>query len=90
VIEQVEQVTLQELMSQFSVKRINFLKLDIEGAEYELLKDPDTWLQQCDVLMVELHERFCPGVESLYSKACQGRQEIHSVAEKRLSVSAGI
>jgi FkbM family methyltransferase len=43
--------------------RIDLLKIDIEGAEMDLFSLPVPWLDQVDVLVIELHERYRPGCE---------------------------
>jgi FkbM family methyltransferase len=38
--------------------RIDFVKLDIEGAEFDIICDDRDWLQQVDNIAMEVHPRF--------------------------------
>jgi FkbM family methyltransferase len=68
-------ITVDDLMREFSVDRIDLLKLDIEGAEKELFGHaPAEWLRHVSVIAIELHDRFSAGcAEALYS-ALYGRK----------------
>ncbi len=53
---------LDSLIRQSGVDFVDVLKLDIEGAEYEVFTSSScSWLMQVRTLVVELHERFRPG-----------------------------
>lgn len=43
--------------------RFDFIKMDVEGEEKQLLKDPASHAVLCEALCIfmELHERFQPG-----------------------------
>ena len=82
----VKVVTIPQLLEHYSAARIDLLKLDIEGAEYELLEDAPAWINLCSVLFIELHEKIRPGVESLYARAIHGRRQVTGCAEKHLTV----
>ena len=86
VIESVQVITLNDLLRRFNCEQIDLLKLDIEGAEYELFEEAESWIDFCSVLIVELHERICPGVERLYEHATERRRHLLTSAEKRVSV----
>ncbi|HPF27733.1 MAG TPA: FkbM family methyltransferase [Steroidobacteraceae bacterium] len=49
------------LMQLFSIQRIDVLKVDIEGAEIEVLGNSQGWLDCVGTLIIELHDRFRPG-----------------------------
>ncbi|MEP5155348.1 FkbM family methyltransferase, partial [Planktotalea sp.] len=85
-IEAVAVISLPDLMTQFNASDVDLLKLDIEGAEYELFEASEEWIANCDVMIVELHEKIRTGVEALYKSAVQGRRTISRDAEKELSV----
>jgi hypothetical protein len=40
---------------------VGLLKLDVEGAEVEVLASAERWIDRVDALMVEEHERYRPG-----------------------------
>lgn len=52
----VDCVELDSLLSDLNVERVDILKLDIEGAEDEvLMRNNDSWLRKTDRLIVEFH-----------------------------------
>ena len=56
----IEMVSLGTLMERIGVSRLDLLKLDIEGAEFDLIqKTPDRVLQSIDQITVEFHD-FLP------------------------------
>jgi FkbM family methyltransferase len=52
----VQSLTLAELFTMFEVGRVALLKVDCEGAEYEILGQNPTLLDQVDRLVGEFHE----------------------------------
>ncbi|HKE44001.1 MAG TPA: FkbM family methyltransferase [Steroidobacteraceae bacterium] len=65
----VSTVTMPEILRQ--VGRIDILKLDVEGAELELLTGDLEWLRQVRMLIVELHERYAPGCTARLNEVMQ-------------------
>ena len=54
-------ITLAQIMERFELDRIDFLKVDIEGAEYEmLLNTPKEVLDKIDRISIEMHGDFFP------------------------------
>ncbi|HXW71243.1 MAG TPA: FkbM family methyltransferase [Methylocella sp.] len=54
--------TMKRLIQELGLKRIDILKIDIEGAEKELFEAADlSWLDVVDMIFIEIHERFRPG-----------------------------
>lgn len=68
--------SMKELMKQVSVPRFDWVKMDIEGSEKEVLDAPDAaeWLDQCNMLVIELHDRMKPGTSSSLFQAIRNRQ----------------
>jgi FkbM family methyltransferase len=54
-------ITVNTLMKEHSIEHIDILKMDIEGAECEVFREPSSWIEKVDCLIVELHERIKPG-----------------------------
>lgn len=54
-------VTLNSIMKEYHIDRVDLLKLDVEGAEVEILAGPPDWIKQVDAIWIELHERLKPG-----------------------------
>jgi len=49
-------IGIDELLAQFPDSRVDVVKMDIEGAEAELLAEDVSWLSRAQALMVEWHE----------------------------------
>jgi len=59
----VEAVSIPSLMRRFSLDEIDILKMDIEGAEYEIFSAPDveSWIGRVKVLVLECPDSDRPG-----------------------------
>lgn len=69
-------VTLEDLMSAYSIPRIDLLKVDIEGAEKEVFESSDPWINRVSTIIIELHERFKPGCEEAFFAGSYGMDTI--------------
>lgn len=72
VMHPVQGLTLDRIMKDLGIDHIDILKLDIEGAEREVFKDPSPWLEKVDALIVELHERLKPGCNRSFYNSTVG------------------
>jgi len=54
-------MTIDKIMKDFNIEKIDILKIDIEGAEKEVFNDTSSWIEKVDSLIVELHERMKAG-----------------------------
>ncbi len=82
-----EGFTVHELMQLHRIERLDLLKMDIEGAEIEVLAGADQWINQVRALIVELHDRFRPGCrESLLAAARNGSFRIYEQGENTVLV----
>ncbi|PSF38061.1 hypothetical protein C7H19_06205 [Aphanothece hegewaldii CCALA 016] len=54
-------MTVNKLINEYNLERINIFKIDIEGAEKEVFSNSATWIDKVDSLIVELHEYLKPG-----------------------------
>ena len=54
-------MTINRIMENFNLAKIDILKVDIEGAEKEVFCDSSAWIDKVDCLIVELHERMKSG-----------------------------
>lgn len=61
IVHEVQGITLDTVMKEHGIDHIDILKIDIEGAEREIFRDPSAWIEKVDSLIVELHERIKPG-----------------------------
>jgi FkbM family methyltransferase len=56
---------VDDLMRERGLTRIDLLKLDIEGAEVEVLSSAERWIGDVETVLVEPHEDLRPGVAAL-------------------------
>lgn len=82
----VPSLCMETLMRRYGIHEIDLLKIDIEGAEFELFNNTDLdWLRRVRVIMVETHERFKPGVDAIVTKATDGLfRELQPNGENRI------
>ena len=45
-------------MDRCDLQKVDFLKMDIEGAEYAIFRDSQEWLKRVDNLAMEVHYRL--------------------------------
>ena len=70
----VSAISIPTLMKQSSINYIDILKVDIEGAEYELFeKGYESWLDKVGLIIIETHDRFKPNSEAMVRNALKGR-----------------
>lgn len=72
IVESVPAFSVPSLMRTHGLESIDILKIDIEGAEKEILDSCDDWICQIGVLIVELHERFRIGCQRGFDHATVG------------------
>ncbi len=57
----VEAITVDKIMKEFNLEKIDILKIDIEGAEREVFSNTSSWIEKVDSIIIELHERMKAG-----------------------------
>ncbi|MGD0842702.1 MAG: FkbM family methyltransferase [Candidatus Acidiferrales bacterium] len=67
--ERVPAVTVGSVMNRYGIEFIDILKLDIEGAEKEVLEGSTEWIDKVGVISVETHDRFKPGCTQALERA---------------------
>jgi FkbM family methyltransferase len=69
-IESVKAVTMDDIIANYHLAKIDILKIDIEGSEKELFSGNYTsWLSMVRCIVIELHDWFKPGCASAFFKA---------------------
>lgn len=61
--------TVESILRDFGVAKIDLLKIDIEGSELEIFQTADRWIDRVDSMVIELHERFRPGCSRAFYNA---------------------
>lgn len=54
-------MTLDKLMNDHGLTKIDILKVDIEGAEREVFSDTSSWIEKIESVIIELHEHMKTG-----------------------------
>jgi FkbM family methyltransferase len=65
----VRAVTLDQIIKEFSLDRIDLLKVDVEGSETEIFATANSWISAVDVICAELHDWFKPGCSRSFYQA---------------------
>lgn len=67
-VHMVQAITLDKIIEDFQLEKIDILKIDIEGAEKEVFEDTSAWIEKVNALIIELHESMKPGcIRSFYN-----------------------
>jgi len=72
----VQGMTIDKIMENCGLERINILKVDIEGAEREVFIDSSSWIKKIDALIIELHERMKAGCNRSVYGGLNGFDEV--------------
>jgi FkbM family methyltransferase len=49
-------ITLDKLMADYELPRVDFMKIDVEGAEKEIFAHADPWIDRVGLFAIELHD----------------------------------
>lgn len=72
LVKSVISVTVDKLMDDYGLEKIDIFKIDVEGAEKELFSDSSTWINKVNGLIIELHERGKPGCNRSFYNGSNG------------------
>jgi FkbM family methyltransferase len=75
VTHKVKSLTVDKIMEDNGIDKIDILKIDIEGAEREVFMNSSSWIKNVDSLIVELHERMKAGCNRSFYNASNGFDE---------------
>lgn len=80
--------TVAQLLRESGFPRIDLLKIDIEGTEYDILHDDSCqqWLEAVDMLMIELHDHITPGCSMELCRRLGGRAFQQKVVSDLLQI----
>lgn len=84
IIEKVPAFTISQLLSKG--EKVSILKLDIEGGEYDLLKNDSKTLTKIDYIFAELHDDVISNCSKIFFQFSKNRNLIKDNGEKYLSI----
>lgn len=64
IYEEVISISLEDIFSRFNIERINYLKIDCEGSEYDFLMGKD--LSKIDYISIEIHNQLKEKAQELF------------------------
>lgn len=71
----VRAITMRTLMVEMGIRKVDLLKVDIEGAEIEVFGSCD-WIQDIRCLVIELHDRFRFGCSETVNAVMRGFKKV--------------
>ncbi len=80
--QEVDCITMDMLMVDYSIKDIDFLKMDIEGGEKNVFEHSSNWIDNVKILTVELHDRICMGCSRAFYLATVNFSTLEQHGEK--------
>lgn len=84
---EIQAVGIQELMAAFNMKRIDVLKIDIEGSEVEVMNHSQPWIDAVKMLIIELHDDIQPGGSEALQNALTNHTYRQSVSGENLIIT---
>ena len=70
--EGIKAMTIDHIMDQMEIDKIDILKIDVEGSErYIFDRNVDIWLPKVNVIVIEFHDRYIPGCSKAFFKALE-------------------
>lgn len=72
VCHRVRALTVDGVIDEYGLGRVDLLKVDIEGAEREVFADTSRWIERVDAIIVEEHDRLKPGCSGSISQGTPG------------------
>ena len=71
-VDSVRGITVDMILNQEGETIVDLLKIDIEGAERNVLDKSERWISRVRVIMIELHDHISQGCSKAFYKATQG------------------
>jgi FkbM family methyltransferase len=86
--EKVTAFSVSELIEKYQIKKINLMKIDIEGGEKELFAgDSLKWIDSVDNFIIELHDDILPGCSSAFYKSLNGFDFKQSISHEKIVIN---
>jgi len=61
-------ITIEKIIEDFDISKIDILKIDIEGSEKEVFNSSSAWIDKVNSIIVELHESIKKGCNKAFCK----------------------
>jgi FkbM family methyltransferase len=87
MLHEVDVITIPQVLDRFGVSGVDLLKLDIEGAEKQLLSEAPAWVSKTRVIAAELHDWVQEGCQDAFRAATRGRNAMMRSGELSVSVA---
>jgi FkbM family methyltransferase len=87
VLGTIRTITIEKIMRDFGFDEVLICKMDIEGAERDILNDSKSWVDKTKVVVIELHDKYVPGCRDAFMKASVERFVFKDSGEKYVSVN---
>jgi len=62
----IESITINDIIKKYKLKRIDFLKMDVEGSERNIFENNAGWINKVNCATVELHDRYIYGCKQAF------------------------
>jgi FkbM family methyltransferase len=68
----VDAMGVEDVLSNFAIPKVDVLKIDIEGGEFEVFDSGvNAWIDRVGMIAVEVHDRFRPGCTDVIRRALE-------------------
>ena len=64
LIKKIKQLTLNQVFEKYSIKKMDYLNIDVEGHEMEVLKGFDIIKYNPRLVSIEIHDKICPPINN--------------------------
>jgi FkbM family methyltransferase len=86
-------ITIDKIMEEYNIDKIDILKMDIEGSEREVFNKSSGWIENVNSIIVELHERMKKGVNKSFFQVaekfgdrCKNGEDIYLTKENYIKM----
>lgn len=56
--DQIEAISVNSLLNSYGIEKVDLMKIDIEGAEKDILQKNTEWLEKTNAIIIELHKPY--------------------------------
>jgi len=74
-------ITIEKIIEDFDIDKIDILKIDIEGSEKEVFNSSSAWIDKVNSIIVELHESIKKGCKKAFYKISKKYNKVYKYGE---------